>query len=69
LRSTHAGVAELADAPGLGPGAERRPGSSPGTRTDRKAMDLGLQSRIGVPLTWPYASNGDTSWTLMFIRR
>ena len=35
LHSTHAGVAELADAPGLGPGAERRPGSSPGTRTDR----------------------------------
>ena len=33
---TYAGVAELADAPGLGPGGETRGGSSPFARTTRK---------------------------------
>lgn len=32
MNDTQAGVAELADAPGLGPGGETRGGSSPSAR-------------------------------------
>ena len=45
LAQSYAGVAEVADAPGLGPGIERCAGSSPVTRTSLVARSSFIKSR------------------------